>query len=214
MLTHFPRLRRGAAASTLLCLTLLGGLRAGESSSSAPIADANPAKLTVKDIHGKPHQPFQSGTAKLTLLFFLLHDCPLARTMAPEINRIVAEYAPRGVRSFLVFAEPDLSTRTARKHAKDFGFTCPVLLDREQRLVLFTGATVSPEVAVLSPENRLLYRGRIDDRLAEFGKQRVTPTQRDLCDALEAILAGKPVANPVTKAVGCYLPEPRKPKVR
>ena len=102
--------------------------------------------------------------------------------------------------------EDDLSARAARQHAKDYGYACPVLLDRKQQLVRFTGVTTSPEVAVLSPDNTVLYRGRIDDRLVAFGKQRVTPTRKDLREALDAILAGKPVSNPVTKAMGCYLP--------
>jgi hypothetical protein len=210
---HHQSLRGNRITVLFLLLAALGGLRVGECSLLAS-TNVVPAKLTVKDVQGKPHQPLKHGGEKLTLLFFLMHDCPLARTMAPEINRLVAEYGPRGARSFLVFAEPDLTAAKARRHATDFGFVAPVLLDRQQQLVRFTGATVSPEVAVLSPDNKILYRGRIDDRLTEFGKQRVTPTQRDLRDALETILAGKPVATPVTKAVGCYLPEPRKARSR
>jgi hypothetical protein len=53
----------------------------------------------------------------------------------------------------------------------------------------------------------VLYRGRIDDRVADFGKRRVEPTRRDLRLALDAILAGKPVPARRTKAVGCYIPE-------
>ena len=55
--------------------------------------------------------------------------------------------------------------------------------------------------------SRLLYRGRIDDRVADFGKRRVEPTRRDLRLALDDILAGKPVQTRLTKAVGCYIPE-------
>ena len=162
--------------------------------------------LVVKDVDGKSHQPLANAGQKATAFFFVLHDCPLANSCAPEINRIVAEYLARGVRSFLVHVEDDLSPKLARKHAREFGYTCPVLLDREQKLMRFAGATVSPEAVVLSPENEILYRGRIDDRLADRGKVRISPTRRDLREALDAILEGKPVAVPVTKAVGCYLP--------
>ena len=125
---------------------------------------------------------------------------------APEINRIATDYRARGVRSFLVYVEDDLSPKAARKHAREHGFTCPALLDRGQQLVRFAGVTVSPEVAVFSPDNALLYRGRIDDRLTALGKQRVSPLRQDLREALDAIIEGKPVLVPVTKAVGCYLP--------
>lgn len=173
--------------------------------ASAP-TNAGVSAWVVKDIDGKPHQPLAEAGQKATVFFFVLHDCPLANSCAPEINRIVADYRARGVRSYLVFVEDDLSPKVARKHAREFGFICPVLLDREQRLMQFAHATVSPEVAVLAPDNALLYRGRIDDRLAARGKQRVSPTRRDLREALDAVLAGKPVPEPVTTAVGCYLP--------
>ncbi len=67
-----------------------------------------------------------------------------------------------------------------------------------------TGVTVTPEVAVMSADQKLLYRGRIDDRYVEFGKDRPEPTVRDLERALDAILAGKPVPVRETQAVGCY----------
>lgn len=162
--------------------------------------------LVLRDVEGRPQQPLVHADEKVTALFFVLHDCPLAKTCAPEINRIVAEYEPRGVRCYLVYGEPELSAEQARKHATDFGYSCPVLLDPAQDLARFTGATISPEVAVLSPASQLLYRGRIDDRLTAFGKQRVEPARRDLREALDAILDGRAVPNRVTKAVGCYLP--------
>ncbi len=56
------------------------------------------------------------------------------------------------------------------------------------------GATVKPEAAVLSPTGELLYRGRINDIYADFGKRRAQRTHCELKDILEAILAGKPVA--------------------
>jgi hypothetical protein len=65
---------------------------------------------------------------------------------------------------------------------------------------------------VLSPSGDVLYRGRIDDRVADFGKRRVEPTRRDLRLALDAILAGKPVQARLTKAVGCYIPEDNTPQ--
>jgi len=164
--------------------------------------------LSLKDIHGKPHRPLAPGGQKATVVFFVLHDCPLANKYAPEINRIVAGYRERGVQSFVVYVEDDLPVAAARKHARDHKYSCPVLLDPAQQLVRFTGATVSPEAAVLGPDNDVLYRGRIDDRMTAPGKQRVEPTHRDLCVTLEAILAGKPVPARMTKAIGCYLPAP------
>lgn len=185
----------GALVSGLLVLGIAG--------CSTP---ENLPPLVLRDLSGEAHQPLTHAGERATVLFFVMHDCPLARTCAPEINRLVAECASRGVRSYLVYAEPELAPAAAQKHADDFGHKCPGLLDPWQELARFTGVKVSPEVAVLSPANELLYRGRIDDRLSAFGKLRAEPSRRDLRDALDAILAGKPAPNRLTKAVGCYLP--------
>jgi peroxiredoxin len=145
---------------------------------------------------------------KATLLFFLLTDCPVSNSYAPEIQRICAEYTPRGIATFVVHADPDVSTAGAKKHAMDYGLPCPVLLDPEHLLVKVSGVTMAPEVAVLDADDRVLYRGRIDDRYVDFGKSRAEPKQRDLRNALDAVLEGKPVPAPVTKVIGCQLPGP------
>jgi hypothetical protein len=62
-------------------------------------------------------------------------------------------------------------------------------------------------VAVIGAGGAVLYRGRIDDRYIEFGKDRPQPTERTLERALEAIVQGKPVAARETQAVGCFLGE-------
>lgn len=161
--------------------------------------------LVLKDVQGNSHQPLADAGQKATVLFFVLSECPIANSYAPEINRIAATYAARGVRSYVVYVEADLSAEAARRHAREHEFTIPVLLDPEHQLVKFARVTVSPEAAVLAPDNTVRYHGRIDDRAAAFGKLRVTPSKRDLRLALDAMLEGKPVATPVTKAVGCYI---------
>ena len=70
--------------------------------------------------------------------------------------------------------------------------------------VRLTGVTVTPEVAVMQGE-RVLYRGRIDDRYVAFGVERPKATTHDLEDALTAAIAGKPIANRETRAIGCIL---------
>lgn len=175
----------------------------------AGVADAQPGssvrELTFKDVLNGSHQPLLATDQKATVLFFVMHDCPISNGYAPEINRLCNEYRAKGVRSFIVYVEMDVPIHTLAKHAKDYGFVSPALLDPAHRLVKITGVTVAPEVAVVSPGNRVLYRGRIDDRAADFGKVRPEPARRDLRTALNAILAGQPVPTPVTKAVGCYI---------
>jgi hypothetical protein len=197
------KLSKLAAGVMLLGLALLAA--AAESPRQSLTSESEVRNLIVKDVHGNDHEPLTAGGQKATALFFVMAECPIANSFAPEINRIVADYAERGVRSYLVYVEDDLSAEAARKHAREHEFKLPALLDPQHRLVKFAQVTVSPEVAVLAPDNTPLYRGRIDDRAAAFGKRRVNPSRRDLRTALDAILDGKPVTTPLTKAIGCYI---------
>ena len=162
------------------------------------------------DVEGRKQTPLAQADRKATVLFFLLPDCPVSNAYAPEIKRIVADYAGKKVAAFIVHADPDVSAEAAKKHAKEYGFTCPILRDPAHLLVKRAGVTMAPEVALFTPDGKVAYRGRIDDLYVDYGKRREAPTQRDLRNALDALLAGKPVTTPMTKVIGCYLPEPKK----
>ena len=166
------------------------------------------AEITVNDVDGVAQRPLADSGQAATVLIFVMHDCPIANGYAPEISRIAEEYRKRRVRTCVVYGEDDLSPADARKHAREYAYRCPALLDPQRALARKAGATVSPEAVVFSPKGDVLYRGRIDDRAFAPGKHVAEPRQRDLREALDAILAGKPVRERFTKAIGCYLPEP------
>jgi hypothetical protein len=188
--------------SRLCALTLLMG--------GALAADVKPADIELADANGAKHRPLAANGQKATVLLFLTHDCPISNAYAPEINRIVTDYSSKQVAFYLVHVEAGLRPTEAKKHAEEFGLKTTALLDSRHKLVTLAQATVSPEVAVFSPEGKLLYRGRIDDLFADIGKRRQASTTQELREALDAILAGKPVATPTTQAVGCFI-EPVKP---
>jgi len=173
----------------------------------AACAQQSPGELSVLDLDGRAVAPFRGEPGTFEVLFFVASDCPIANKFAPEIERICDEYGPRGVGFHLVYADGDEDAETIRAHITDYGFTAPALLDFEHRLVEHAGATVTPEAALFSSEGELLYRGRIDDRFVDFGKERENPTQRDLRAALDAVLAGERPVNDRTEAIGCFIPE-------
>ena len=190
---------------TVFVLILFGGLCVG-AGASQPAGQAVP----FNDVNGRMHTPLSQPGKKATVLFFLQPDCPVSNAYAPEIKRICADYEPKKIAAFVVHADPDVSIEHAKRHAKEYGLACPVLRDPTHVLVKRTGVTIAPEVAVLAPDGKILYRGRIDDLYVDYGKRRAEPTQRDLRNALEAVLQGKAVPAPTTKAIGCPLPEPKK----
>jgi hypothetical protein len=86
----------------------------------------------------------------------------------------VAEYSKLNFAFFAVHSEPDLERDSARKHTVDYGYQFPVLLDPTQILATRLGVMMTPTVAIITREGKLLYRGRIDNRYLDFGTFRNT----------------------------------------
>jgi hypothetical protein len=173
--------------------------------SLCSLAIAAQSQVQLRDTKGVLHRPLDDKGVHAIVLIFIAHDCPISNRYAAEINRIYATYAPRKIAFYTVYTDADLTMSRARQHAKDFGYRCPALLDPKHLLVKKVRATVTPQAIVLAPSGKVLYRGRIDDTYADFGKSRLKPGKWDLRNALEAIVNGKRVPNPTTTAIGCFI---------
>lgn len=170
---------------------------------SFPVGQLNLSGAT--DIAGKP---FQLGEPEgpCSVLIFLSHDCPIANRYAPEIKRIYNDYVGKKISFYRVYlGSPEYYAETAIQHGKDYGYQFPIVLDPKKRLVESLNISVTPEVAVIGKDYRLLYRGRIDDQNIEHGRVK-EGYRRDLREALDEILAGKQVTERATAAVGCFIP--------
>jgi len=149
--------------------------------------------------------PEAAAPGGVRVLFFITSDCPIANSFAPEINRIVAEYGPRGVAFSMVYTDHHQTPEAARRHASEYGYESPVRLDAGRVLSRRYGVTVTPEAVLVDAAGERRYRGRIDDRYLAPGQYRLKPGTRELRDAIEAVLDGRPVAVAETKAAGCPL---------
>lgn len=148
--------------------------------------------------------PAVSG--KANVYFFVTHDCPISNAYAREIARICADYQPKGIACKLVYVDPALTDEQAGKHASEYAHgDYPRVVDRMHKLVKATGATITPEAVVADSAGTVLYRGRIDDSFAALGQPRRAVHSPDLRNALEAVVAGRAVEKPRTKALGCYI---------
>jgi peroxiredoxin len=165
---------------------------------------ANLPKFSLVDTAGIAHADAEFKGAEV-VLFFITTDCPISNGYVPEMNRIAKEYGSRGARFFGVMTDTSVPVADVRKHVKDFGYVFPVLLDPTQILVKYTNADTNPEAAVIAPHGGMVYLGRIDNKVEGFGTQRPQATQHDLRDAIEATLAGRPVAKAVTTPIGCSI---------
>jgi hypothetical protein len=148
-----------------------------------------------------------AGTVKVQ--FFISSDCPISNSYAPEIQRLCGEYGQQGVDCSLVYEDVGLDATSMRKHLNDYGYgAMPAVIDSNRKIANRAKATVTPEAVVIDSRGETRYRGRIDNFYAALGKPRQQVTIHDLRDALDAVLAGRPVANRETKALGCYIVPP------
>jgi hypothetical protein len=180
------------------------GMIAGLLFVVASVAAAGP-QFSLRDTAGVMHSQQEWSDKRAIVIFFTTVDCPLSNGYVPEMNRISKAYSNRGVAFYAVESDPTVPETQVRRHTADFQFAFPVLLDPKQFLVRLADASATPEVAVFSGAGKLLYLGRIDNRAEDIDRRRTVITEHDLTDALDSVLAGKPVAHPKTKVVGCII---------
>jgi len=164
-------------------------------------------KLTFKDIRYLSRSLADFGEKKAYVLVFVQSGCPLAEKYLPVLDRLDREYRDKGVQFAAVNPGPAETVAVMAAQAVEFGVSFPFLKDADCKVADALGVARTPEVVVLDGERTLRYRGRIDDQYRPGG-QRAEPTRRDLVEALESVLAGKPVAVPTTTVDGCLLPRP------
>jgi hypothetical protein len=164
--------------------------------------------IRLLDLDSRTVDPFDRHGSHSVVFIFARVDCPVSNRYAPELARLYRSFAPRGVEFTLIYPgnqPPD----TIRRHLREYGYAFAALRDPEFAFVDRAGATVTPEAAVFDTRGTLRYLGRIDDRYISAGRMRRAATSHDLEEAIDAILAGKPVPTAQTPAVGCLIADLR-----
>lgn len=191
----------------VLCIAAAGVAAVGARPLAAPAADTTAPSLrfALRDTTGAAHTDADWAGARAIVVFFITPDCPISQGYVPEMNRIAQTYRSRGVKAFAVQSDRVARDADVRRHAAEYAYAFPLLLDPAHVLVRHTDATTTPEAVVMSPAGRVLYQGRIDDRIVSLGTRRPRATRHDLRAALDDVLAGRAVAIPRTAAVGCLI---------
>jgi hypothetical protein len=176
---------------------------------AASIAVAADDYPRLRDLDGRAVDAFADGDRSAYVFVFVRTDCPIANRYAPELARLHGHFAPRGVTFALVYPGDQTSSDAIREHVREYRYPFATLRDPDFSFVDSVQASVTPEVAVFDSRRTLRYLGRIDDRYISAGQMRAGATRHDLADALGAILAGRPMANRRTPAVGCLIADLR-----
>ena len=163
------------------------------------------ASLQVRAVDGSLLRPLEpSGLANV--LLFVSTDCPVSNAYAPELQRICATYASRGIACSLVYEDPNVTVSDVRKHLDEYRYRAVgAAIDTDGSLAATVRATVTPQAVVVDRRGTVRYSGRIDNLYEALGRPRRVVTAHDLENALNAIADGKTPEVSRTEAVGCYI---------
>jgi len=171
--------------------------------------------FSLMGIDGRTHSLKEFSDAKFLTIIFTANHCPTAQAYEDRIIRLVKDYKDKGF-AFVAISpnDPkalhlnelgytDLSDtlEEMKIRARDKGFNFPYLYDGdEQKAAHAYGPVATPHVFIFDKDRRLRYTGRIDNN-ERIGKATVHDTR----NAIEALLAGKPVPVEKTKTFGCSI---------
>lgn len=178
------------------------------------IGDAAP-DFDLIGIDEEQHTLKHYADADLLMIAFLSNHCPTSQAVEGRIKKLVNDYKDKGLKLVAInpndpaalrpdelgYSKYNDSFPEMKHHAKEQDFNFPYLYDGDtQKTALAYGCLATPHIFIFDKERKLRYQGRLDDsRYADDA----TVTSPDARNAIEALLAGKPVPVEVTKPHGC-----------
>ena len=177
-----------------------------------PIGSPAPA-FTLPGVDGKTHSLSDYASSPVLAIVFTCNHCPIAQVYEQRIQQLADDYKSKGVAVVAIQPNDPKALRIDELDSSDMGdtlaemqvraeyrhLTYPYLYDGEtQQTARAYGPQATPHVFIFDRERRLRYEGRIDDN---YRIERVK--SHDARDAIDALLAGKPVAVSHTGVFGC-----------
>jgi len=143
---------------------------------------------------------------KILVVIFSCNHCPYVHAYEDRIKSIVSDYTEKGVKVIAINSNdadnyPDDSFENMQKRASEKNFNFIYLRDETQLTAKVFGATHTPEIFVFDDNRKLRYHGKIDDNWKEEEKV----VEKYLCDAINALFAGKEISVPETFSIGCTI---------
>lgn len=162
------------------------------------------ADFRLTDSLGKEWSLSDFKAKKAIVFAFLGTQCPLAKLYTAKLVELQKQYDQRGIAFVAVNSNVQDSLAEMNAHARKYGVDFPFLKDPSQVLAGTLGATRTPEVCVVDQQQRLRYRGRIDDQYG-IGYMRDAASKLELVDAIESILNEREIVLTSAPASGCLI---------
>jgi peroxiredoxin len=183
----------------LLAVLLAVSLAATGCSQPTPIS---PDRVTVTSADGADRSFGELvEKAPFTVVVFISAECPCLQAHLERLRAIAADYAPRGVQFVAVDSEVGGTPARAAEEQKALELPFPVVVDRGAKLANAFGAQYATFTVIVDRNKTVRYRGGIDSDKRKLHDSS-TPYVRD---ALDDLLAGRPVRRAEGRALGCVL---------
>ena len=169
------------------------------------IGDPAPNFQGLSGVDGRLRSLSDFKDKSVVVLVFTGNGCPAAKASEDRLISLQRAYGAEGVQLVAInsnnpyLSPPDTHAEMV-KHAAAKGWNFPYLKDEDGRAARAFGAISTPHVFVLDRQRRVRYRGRIDD-----SRDPSRVMVRDLQNALDDLLAERPVRVPQTIPFGCSI---------
>jgi len=161
----------------------------------------------LPDTSGKMVSLVDLEKAKALLVIFMCNHCPYVKHIRTGLAQLARDYMSRGVAIVGISSNdvenyPQDSPRKMAEEAKAAGYIFPYLYDETQEVAKAYRAACTPDIYLFDSEQRLVYRGQLDD--SRPGNN-VPVTGKDVRAALDALLAGKSLPSNQKASIGCNI---------
>ncbi len=175
-------------------------------STMMPLGTAAP-HFSLEDYAGKRWSLADFEGKKGLLVMFICNHCPFVKHVRAELSTVAREYQAKdigivGIMSNDVAAYPDDRPEKMAEEAATAGYVFPYLYDATQEVAKAYHAACTPDLFLFDAGHKLIYRGQLDDSRPGNG---LPVTGADLRAALDALLAGAPVAAKQRPSLGCNI---------
>jgi peroxiredoxin len=146
-------------------------------------------------------------SAPALLVMFMCNHCPYVKHVREQLTQLVREYQAQGVAVVGISANdvaqfPEDGLAGMKEEARSAGYSFPYLFDETQAVAKDYRAACTPDFFVFDKDRRLVYRGQMDDSRPSSGRP---VTGKDLREALDAVLASRPVPSDQKPSLGCNI---------
>jgi thiol-disulfide isomerase/thioredoxin len=145
---------------------------------------------------------------KGTIIMFICNHCPYVLHIKDQLIDIARHYKNQGINTIAISANdiknfPQDAPDKMQALMADWGNPfAAYLFDASQNVARAYQAACTPDIFLFDADLVCVYRGRID---AATPKNDIPVTGSDLRDALDNLLAGKPVNEKQLPSIGCNI---------